>query len=178
MTISAIFPGPFLCLVGFLGTVQKLCSAAKIRCIPGPSLIPRSKSNSRVIFSLQYFHNGEDKLEDQMTLVASTGTKTSMPAVLTIRVLPVNDEMPLLVNNTGLEVWAGATTPITNRHLGKNCILKAAASSLFYDPQTRSFVLESHSKRPQNLSLLCNTAENLLYFIVGIYPKLISIFVF
>ena len=54
-----------------------------------------------------------------MTLVASTGTKTSMPATLIIRILPVNDEMPVLVNNTGLEVWAGSTTPITTRHLGK-----------------------------------------------------------
>ena len=69
--------------------------------------------------SLQYYHNGADTIEDQMTLVASTGTKTSMPATLIIRILPVNDEMPVLVNNTGLEVWAGSTSPITNRHLGK-----------------------------------------------------------
>ena len=62
---------------------------------------------------LQYFHNGADTIEDQMTLVASTGTKTSMPATLIIRILPVNDEMPVLVNNTGLEIWAGATTAIT-----------------------------------------------------------------
>ena len=68
---------------------------------------------------LQYFHNGADTVQDQMTLVASTGSKTSMPATLIIRILPVNDETPVLVNNTGLEVWAGATTPITNRHLGK-----------------------------------------------------------
>ena len=68
---------------------------------------------------LQYFHNGADTVQDQMTLVASGGMKTSMPATLIIRILPVNDEMPVLVNNTGLEVWAGATSPITNRHLGK-----------------------------------------------------------
>ena len=68
---------------------------------------------------LQYFHNGADTVQDQMTLVASGGMKTSMPATLIIRILPVNDEMPILVNNTGLEVWAGATSPITNRHLGK-----------------------------------------------------------
>ena len=58
-------------------------------------------------------------MQDQMTLVASGGMKTSMPATLIINILPVNDEMPVLVNNTGLEVWAGATSPITNRHLGK-----------------------------------------------------------
>ena len=68
---------------------------------------------------LQYFHNGADTVQDQMTLVASGGMKTSMPATLIIRILPVNDEMPILVNNTGLEVWAGATSPITHRHLGK-----------------------------------------------------------
>jgi hypothetical protein len=64
-----------------------------------------------------------------MTLVASGGMKTSMPATLIIRILPVNDEMPVLVNNTGLEVWAGATTPITSRHLGKNKVTKDNASS-------------------------------------------------
>ena len=110
-----------------------LCSPKVPHCVPAIRCIPKAIINflkrpfydgrrfNSLIF--QYFHNGEDKLEDQMTLVASTGTKTSMPATLIIRVLPVNDEMPLLVNNTGLEVWAGATTPITNRHLGKNCIL-------------------------------------------------------
>ena len=35
-----------------------------------------------------------------------------------IQVLPVNDQLPILVNNTKLEMWAGATVVITNDILG------------------------------------------------------------
>ena len=33
--------------------------------------------------------------------------------------IPVNDEVPRVVNNTGIEVWAGASVVITNKNLGK-----------------------------------------------------------
>ena len=57
---------------------------------------------------------------DQLTLVARTRSKTSVPATLFIKIIPVNDETPKLVNNTELEVWAGSFTTLTNRILGKN----------------------------------------------------------
>ena len=72
---------------------------------------------NQIIF--QYFHNGADTLNDKFTLVARTNTKTSVPATINIRVIPVNDEVPRVVNNTGIEVWAGASVVITNKNLGK-----------------------------------------------------------
>ena len=69
-------------------------------------------------FLFQYIHNGHDTLSDSFTLVARTRTKTSVPAAVMVQVLPVNDQLPILVNNTKLEMWAGATVVITNDILG------------------------------------------------------------
>ena len=44
--------------------------------------------------------------------------KSSVPASLSVRVTPVNDAIPKLVNNTGLSLWAGSSRPITNTELG------------------------------------------------------------
>ena len=68
----------------------------------------------------QYFHDGSDIQMDQLTLVARTRSKTSVPATLFIRVIPVNDETPKMVNNTELEVWAGSSATLTNKILGKS----------------------------------------------------------
>eukprot|EP00094_Tigriopus_californicus_P012169 TCALIF_11761-PA protein Name:"Similar to CSPG4 Chondroitin sulfate proteoglycan 4 (Homo sapiens)" AED:0.07 eAED:0.06 QI:0/0.64/0.33/0.86/1/1/15/679/2482 len=81
---------------------------------------------SLTIFSIQdlkdqtveYVHNGNDTLVDEFTLVGRTDSKTSVPAVVHIRIIPVNDETPVLVNNTGLEIFAGATVPISSSNLG------------------------------------------------------------
>ena len=71
-----------------------------------------------LMFFFQYIHNGHDTLSDSFTLVARTRTKTSVPAAVRVQVLPVNDQLPILVNNTKLEMWAGATVVITNDILG------------------------------------------------------------
>ena len=72
-----------------------------------------------LFFYLQYFHNGADTLSDKFTLVARTSTKTSVPATVNIQIIPVNDEVPRMVNNTGLEVWAGSSAIITTKDLSK-----------------------------------------------------------
>ena len=72
-----------------------------------------------LFFYLQYFHNGADTLSDKFTLVARTSTKTSVPATVNIQIIPVNDEVPRIVNNTGLEVWAGSSAIITTKDLSK-----------------------------------------------------------
>lgn len=69
--------------------------------------------------SSQYVHDGNDTLTDQFTLVARTDHKSSVPAVVKVKVIPVNDETPVLVNNTGLEAWAGSKVIITADRLGK-----------------------------------------------------------
>ena len=76
-----------------------------------------------LLFHLQYFHNGADTLTDKFTLVARTSTKTSVPATVNIQIIPVNDEVPRVVKNTGIEVWAGSSTLITTDYLSKLKIL-------------------------------------------------------
>ena len=68
---------------------------------------------------MQYVHDGNDTLRDHFTIVARTDTKTSVPAVVNVKVIAVNDETPELVNNTGIEVYAGAVAPILSEHLGE-----------------------------------------------------------
>ena len=69
-------------------------------------------------------HDGNDTLTDQFTLVARTDLKSSVPAVVKVKVIPVNDETPVLVNNTGLEAWAGSKVIITADRLGKIILFK------------------------------------------------------
>jgi hypothetical protein len=45
--------------------------------------------------------------------------KESVPAVVRVLVIPVNDEVPHIENNTGLTLWEGSTAIITYTHLGK-----------------------------------------------------------
>ena len=84
-----------------------------------------------LLFHLQYFHNGADTLTDKFTLVARTSTKTSVPATVNIQIIPVNDEVPRVVKNTGIEVWAGSSTLITTDYLSKLKIFDIS-NQIFY----------------------------------------------
>lgn len=85
-----------------------------------------------------YTHDGSETLTDQFTVVAvaqifednlsgvgNTGGGTgstrrlSLPHVVHIKVVPANDQVPMVVNNTGTWVWVGGTVPISNSELGK-----------------------------------------------------------
>ena len=62
---------------------------------------------------------------DSLALVARTvglewpdKDKTSLPALLEVKITPVNDAIPRLVNNTGLKVWAGSSVVISTSQLG------------------------------------------------------------
>ncbi|XP_039952051.1 chondroitin sulfate proteoglycan 4 [Bactrocera tryoni] len=57
--------------------------------------------------SIQYFHNGNENATDVMTLLATARNKESVPFELEFSVVPVNDEQPMVVTNTGLQVWSG-----------------------------------------------------------------------
>ena len=70
-------------------------------------------------YPFQYVHNGSDSTRDRFTLVARTESKTSVPAVVNVRVIPVDDETPQLVNNTGIRVHAGASVAVAKEHLGE-----------------------------------------------------------
>lgn len=85
-----------------------------------------------------YTHDGSETLTDQFTVVAvaqifednlsgigssggasSTTRRLSLPHVVHIKVVPTNDQVPLVVNNTGTWVWVGGNAPLSNTELGK-----------------------------------------------------------
>ncbi|XP_066152792.1 chondroitin sulfate proteoglycan 4 [Euwallacea fornicatus] len=74
-------------------------------------------SNNLTSGTVEYLHDGSEYLKDHATFIAHIGDKKSEPAVLRVTVLPVNDHIPKLVNNTGLEMWEGGTGVITNTML-------------------------------------------------------------
>ena len=78
-------------------------------------------ANVLSVVMFQYLHDGSDTRVDSLVLVARTvglewpdKDKTSIPARLEVKITPVNDAIPRLVNNTGLRVWAGSSLLITN----------------------------------------------------------------
>lgn len=71
---------------------------------------------------VHYSHDGNENLEDAIVLSGVAGTKKSAPVSIKINVLPVNDQKPRVVNNTGLTMWEGGATVITH------CMLAAADS--------------------------------------------------
>lgn len=69
--------------------------------------------------SIQYFHNGNENATDVMTLLATARNKESVPFELEFSVVPVNDEQPMVVTNTGLQVWSGGKYIIKYTDLSK-----------------------------------------------------------
>ncbi|KAM9091498.1 chondroitin sulfate proteoglycan 4 isoform 1-T1 [Megaptera novaeangliae] len=61
-----------------------------------------------------YVHDGSETLADSFVLVANASEmdRQSHPVTFTITVLPVNDQPPVLITNTGLQMWEGTTVPI------------------------------------------------------------------
>ncbi|XP_065210163.1 chondroitin sulfate proteoglycan 4 [Planococcus citri] len=66
---------------------------------------------------IQFMHDGSETTYDSMLLVAYAGEKESVPFKVLIAVKPVNDEVPVVVNNTGATVWRGGICNITNSQL-------------------------------------------------------------
>lgn len=69
---------------------------------------------------MQYIHDGSETAYDSMTVVAYDGNKESVPTRVNIVVSPVNDEMPVIVNNTGASAWRGGICNINSSNLGEN----------------------------------------------------------
>uniref|UniRef100_G3UNJ5 Chondroitin sulfate proteoglycan 4 n=1 Tax=Loxodonta africana TaxID=9785 RepID=G3UNJ5_LOXAF len=68
---------------------------------------------------IHYVHDGSETLTDTFVLVANASEmdRQSHPVAFTVTVLPVNDQPPILTTNTGLQIWEGATAPITSEAL-------------------------------------------------------------
>lgn len=73
--------------------------------------------------SIQYIHNGSENATDVITLVATARNKESVPFELVFSIIPVNDELPAVVTNTGLQVWNGGKYAIKYTDLSKFLVL-------------------------------------------------------
>lgn len=62
---------------------------------------------------IRYVHDGSETLTDSFVLVANASEmdRQSHPVTFTITILPVNDQPPVLVTNTGLQVGAPLGLP-------------------------------------------------------------------
>lgn len=67
---------------------------------------------------VHYAHDGSENLFDEVKVIGIAGDKRSAPLVLPITVLPINDQKPRVINNTGLTMWEGGVAVITNSMLG------------------------------------------------------------
>lgn len=68
---------------------------------------------------ITYVHNGSENSSDTIQMVALGRNKESVPFDLHIQILPVNDEVPLVVTNTGMHMWIGGKSMIQSTDLSK-----------------------------------------------------------
>lgn len=64
-----------------------------------------------------YKHNGDEFPRDSFKMVVTAGDKISEPFSVPIIIQPVNDEVPMLVNRTKLNVWQGGSVVLTPANL-------------------------------------------------------------
>ncbi|CAG7786715.1 unnamed protein product, partial [Allacma fusca] len=94
-----------------------------------------------------YTHDGSETLEDQFTVIAQTvgdekgggnlGSRTSLSHRVPITIIPANDQIPRVVNNTGNWVWAGSSVPISSAQLAAADEDSDANQLVFYIVGTR-----------------------------------------
>ncbi|KAG7201656.1 hypothetical protein KM043_004386 [Ampulex compressa] len=58
---------------------------------------------------ISYKHNGDEFSKDSFKMVVIAGEKTSEPFDVWVIVQPINDEVPVLVNKTKLDIWQGGS---------------------------------------------------------------------
>lgn len=68
---------------------------------------------------VQYIHSGSEDHFDTMKLVALGKNKESLPFILNIEIQPVNDEVPIITTNTGLQMWIGGKSVLKITDLSK-----------------------------------------------------------
>ncbi|EZA55503.1 Chondroitin sulfate proteoglycan [Ooceraea biroi] len=64
-----------------------------------------------------YRHNGDEFSRDSFRMIVTAGDKTSEPFDVSVIVQPVNDEIPVLVNRTKLNIWQGGSIVLTPTNL-------------------------------------------------------------
>lgn len=66
---------------------------------------------------LVYIHNGTETTRDEFVFIIRWGSYSTHRISFPIEIEPVNDEPPLIVNNTRLDIYASSTVILTGRHL-------------------------------------------------------------
>ena len=66
-----------------------------------------------------YVHDGTDTLTDEFSIMAKSAemSKQSNPRAVKVVVIPTNDQLPHIVVNREMNIWAGSTTAITRDYL-------------------------------------------------------------
>lgn len=133
-----------------------------------------------------YAHDGTENLSDEISVVAVAGEKRSIPITVYINVVPINDQKPILVNNTGLTMWEGGAAVITNEMLGNS---KFVFSNVYFKLcKYLCFVAFSDADQPRdtlqfhvlrcwwgNVSML-NSSESLQFFTQQLIDKNLIVF--
>lgn len=88
----------------------------------GKSKVNRFTHKQLETGNIQYVHDGSENSTDSIKLIAIARNKESVPFDLHIKILQVNDEIPIIVTNTGLQMWAGGRAAIKNTDLSKELI--------------------------------------------------------
>ncbi|CAJ1056177.1 chondroitin sulfate proteoglycan 4%2C partial [Xyrichtys novacula] len=90
-----------------------------IRYLDGPDELPYFSWEEVKLGHIYYMHDSTESTEDSFTLLASIydNQRRSLPVTIGVTVIPVNDEPPKLIHNTGLEVLAGEEADITSSML-------------------------------------------------------------
>lgn len=85
----------------------------------GKSKVNRFTHKQLEVGSIQYVHDGSENATDSIKVIAIARNKESVPFDLRISIIQVNDEVPVIVTNTGLQMWAGGKAAIKNTDLSE-----------------------------------------------------------
>lgn len=85
----------------------------------GSSKVNRFTHKQLESANIQYVHDGSENASDVVRFIAVARNKESVPFDLHISIIQINDEIPLIVTNTGLQMWIGGTATIRKTDLSK-----------------------------------------------------------
>ena len=85
----------------------------------GKSKVNRFTFKQLETAQVHYVHDGSENSTDMIRFIAITRLKESVPFEMFITILPVNDEIPQILTNTGLQMWSGGRAAIKNTDLSK-----------------------------------------------------------
>ncbi|KAL1375850.1 hypothetical protein pipiens_017241 [Culex pipiens pipiens] len=116
---------------------------------------------------ITYIHNGSENSSDTIRIVALGRNKESVPFNLNIQILPINDEVPQVVTNTGMHMWIGGKSMIQSSDLMVQDYDTAPENLTFYVQQMSGgyVALKDSYSRKIHMFSQQDINQNLVYFI-------------